>query len=203
MITGGMLALTLGSANVLAAPSTSGSSNSATHAHATETKPISSSKPHEHENVECHPGKVAMKNGQCQVTFTEVKTNGEPNVGGQRVCFTVPSKAGNVQTGNGNCAVTNSAGKAFGTFMTSGTYCGKAVITATETAENEQAHHTTITITCKDASTTAFTTTGVPSGGSPVGGWILGLLGAGAAIATAVALRIRFAPRRLAVRQSA
>ena len=203
MVTGGLLVLTLGSANVLAASSTSGSSNSATHSRATQTKPISSSKRHEHENVECHPGKVAMKNGQCQVTFTEVKSKDEPNVGGQQVCFTVPSKDGNVQTGNGNCAVTNSAGKAFGTFMTSGTYCGKAVITATETAENEQAHHTTVTITCKDASTTAFTTTGVPSRGSPFGGWVLGLLGVGAALAAAIALRIRFAPRRLAVRQSA
>ena len=205
MITGGMLVLTLGSANVLAASSTSGSANSATHSHAAANKPISSSKPHEHENVVCKPGKVAEKNGQCQVVFTEVKSKDEPNVGGQQVCFSVsPMNAGKVQTGNGNCAVTSSAGKAFGTFMTSGTYCGKAVITATETAENEQTHHTTVTITCKkDATTTAFAIAGVPLGGSPAGGWILGLLGAGVAIATAIALRIRFAPRRLAARQSA
>jgi hypothetical protein len=204
MITSGMLVLTLGSANVLAAPSTSGSANSASHSPASTTKPTSSSKPHEHENVACSPGKVAEKNGQCQVVFTEVKTNGEPNVGGQQVCFSVsPMNAGKVQTGNGNCAVTSSAGKAFGTFMTSGTYCGKAVITATETAEHEQTHHTTVTITCTHATTTAFVVAGVPLGGSPFGGWILGLVGAGAAIATAIALRIRFAPRRLAARQSA
>jgi hypothetical protein len=204
MITGGMLVLTLGSANVFAASATGASASAATPSRATANVPISSSKPHEHENVECHPGKVAEKNGQCQVVFTDVKTKGEPKPGGQHVCFSVsPPKAGQVQTGGGKCAVTNSAGKAFGTFMTSGTYCGKAVITATETAEHEQAHHTTVTITCKSATTTAFTTTGVSLGGSPAGGWVLGLLGVGAALATAVAMRIRFAPRRLAARQSA
>lgn len=203
-IIGGMLVLTLGSANVFAATSTGTSASAATHAPATANAPISSSKPHEHENVECTPGKVAEKNGQCQVVFTDVKTKGEPNPRGQRVCFSVsPSKAGKVQTGGGKCAVTNSAGKAFGTFMTSGTYCGKAVITATEPAENGQTHHTTVTIACKSATTTAFTIAGVPVGGSPAGGWVLGLLGAGAALATAVALRIRFAPRRLTARQSA
>ena len=204
LITGSVLVLTVGSANVFAASSTSTSSNSATHGHAPAKKPISSSKKHEHENVACSPGKVAEKHGQCQVTFTEVKSDSEPNVGGQRVCFSVsPSKAGQIQTGNGSCATTSNAGKAFGTFMTSGTFCGKAVITATEIAENEQTHHTTVTIVCPHATTTAFTTTGAPLGGSPLGGWILGLLGAGAALATAIALRIRFAPRRLAARQSA
>jgi hypothetical protein len=204
MVAGGMLVLTLGSANVFAASSSGTSANTASHARATASVPISSSKPHEHENVACTPGKVAEKNGQCQVVFTEVKTKDEPNPGGQKVCFSVsPMNAGNVQTGAGKCAVTSSAGKAFGTFMTSGTYCGKAVITATETAENEQAHHTTVTITCKKATTTAFVIAGVPLGGSPVGGLMLGLLGGGAAIATAVALRLRFAPRRLAARQSA
>ncbi len=76
------------------------------------------------------------------------------------------------------------------------------MITATEPNEaNEQTHHTTITIRCATATTTAaFLPAG---GGSPVG-WILGALGVGLALVAGIAVRTRrwFAPRRHAASQS-
>ena len=125
---------------------------------------------------------------------------------GQKVCFSVsPMTAGSVQTGAGTCAFINKNDKALGTFMTSGTYCGKATITATEVNEaSEQTHHTTITITCAVSATT--TAAMVPGGGplSPAG-WILGALGIGLALAAGLAAWTRwgFGPRRHAASQSA
>ena len=101
MITGGMLVLTLGSANVFAA---SGSSaNAPTHSSAASNLPQSSSRKHDHDTVECSPGRVPNKHGQCAVTFADPGA-GDNSVG-QRVCFSVsPAKAGSVGTGAGHCA---------------------------------------------------------------------------------------------------
>ena len=203
LVVGGVLFLTLGSANVFAASSTNAAANSS----AAANVPQSSSRPHKHERVECTPGRVAEKHGQCAVVFTDPKTKGEPSPVGQTVCFSVsPAEAGNVGTGAGHCALVGTNHKALGTFTASGAYCGTAVITAVEGKE-KQSHHTTITIVCtkKDATTTAAI---IPAG-APLppasGGWLLGAMGAGAAVVTGYALRTRrwFAPRRLAAAQSA
>jgi hypothetical protein len=166
--------------------------------------PVTSSRPHEHERVECSPGTVAQKHGQCAVTFVDRTT--KENAVGQKVCFSVsPMTAGSIQTGAGACAFINKNHKAIGTFTTSGTYCGKATITATEVNEaSEQAHHTTITIRCAVSATT--TAAVVPGAGpSSPAGWILGALGVGLALVAAYAVRTRrwFAPRRHAASQSA
>lgn len=204
MITGGMLVLTLGSANVFAA---SGSSaNAPTHSSAASNLPQSSSRKHDHDTVECSPGRVPNKHGQCAVTFADPGA-GDNSVG-QRVCFSVsPAKAGSVGTGAGHCAFVKNNRKALGTFTTSGTYCGTALIIATEPAENNQTHHTTITIICPPPAAT--TTSAVIPAGTPLpptgGGWLLGVVGVGVALVTAYAVRTRrwFAPRRIAAGQSA
>jgi hypothetical protein len=207
LVAGGVLFLTLGTANVFAASSTGASASATAHSSTAANVPQSSSKPHKHERVECTPGRVAEKHGQCAVVFTDPKTKSEPSPVGQRVCFSVsPADAGSVGTGAGDCAHVGTNHKALGTFTASGNYCGKAVITATEGKE-KQSHHTTITIVCtkKDATTTAAI---IPAG-SPLppasGGWLLGAIGVAAAVVTGYALRTRrwFAPRRLAAGQSA
>ena len=201
MVAGGVLFLTVGTANVFAASSTSAST--------AVNLPQSSSKPHKHEHVDCSPGRVSEKHGQCSVVFTDPKTKGEPNPQGQKVCFSVsPAKAGKVGTGDGSCALVGKNNKAFGTFTASGNYCGKAVITATEGKE-KSSHHTTITIVCKDKDQEATTTAAIIPAGSPPppasGGWLLGAAGVGAALVTAYAVRTRrwLAPRRFAAAQSA
>ena len=205
LVASGALALTLGSLNVLAASSPV-SSNSVSHVTSVAAAPQSSSKPHKHERVECSPGHVAEDNGQCSVVFVDPKTKGEPSPVGQKVCFTVsPSKAGEVGTGASHCAIVGSNHKALGTFMASGKYCGKAVVTATE-AHEKVSHHTTITIVCKPGATT--TAAMVPAG-SPqppaTGGLLLGAMGVGAALVTTFALlrHRRYAPRRLKAGQPA
>ena len=143
MITGGILALTLGSANVFAASS----ATSSTHSSAASKTPVTSSRKHDHDTVECSPGRVPKKHGQCAVTFAD--SGAGDNSVGQKVCFSVsPAKAGSVGTGAGNCAFVKSNFDALGTFSTSGMYCGTALIIATEPAEKNQTHHTTITIVC-------------------------------------------------------
>ena len=188
---GGILISAVGSTNVLAASK------------GAVVTPVTSSRPHEHESVECKPGTVAQKHGQCAVTFID-RTKNEDSVG-QKVCFTVSNNAGTVQTGAGTCAFVNKNHKAIGAFTTSGTYCGKATITATEVNEaSEQAHHTTITIRCAVSATT--TAAVVPGAGpSSPAGWILGALGVGLALVAGYAVRTRrwFAPRRHAASQSA
>jgi len=204
LISGGMLVLTLGSANVLAA---SGSSaNAATRSSAASNLPQSSSRKHDHDTIECSPGRVPLKHGQCAVTFADPGA-GDKNSVGQQVCFTVsPTTYGSVGTGAGNCAFVKSNRKALGTFSTSGAHCGTALIIATEPAENNQTHHTTITIICPPPVTT---TSAVIPAGAPLpptgGGWLLGAMGVGVALVTAYAVRTRrwFAPRRLAAGQSA
>ena len=199
LVAGGVLVLAMGNANVLAASPKAASAN----------LPQSSSRPHKHERVECDPGRVAEKHGDCAVTFVDPKTEGEPSPVGQQVCFSVsPSNAGSVGTGAGHCTHVGNNHKAFGTFTASGDYCGKAVITAEESGPHEQAHHTTITIVCtkkEDATTTAaFLPAGGPS--TPTtGGWLLGAMGVCAATVTAYALRTRrrAAPGRRAAGQSA
>jgi hypothetical protein len=205
-VVGGVL--TLGSVNVLAA-SAPVSSNTATHVSAANV-PQSSSKPHKHERVECSPGRVAEKHGQCDVTFSDPKTKGEPNPVGQKVCFSVsPADAGQVGTGADACARIGKNDKASDTFTASGAYCGKAVITAKETGEHEQAHHTTIKIVCPGKDKDATTTAAIVPVGSPLppgsGGWLVGAMGVGAALVAGYALRPRrwIARRRLAARQSA
>jgi hypothetical protein len=204
MITGGVLVLTLGSANVLAASGQS--ANATTHSSAAANLPQSSSRKHDHDRLECSPGRVPLKHGQCAVTFTD-KGAGDYSVG-QKVCFSVsPAKAGSVGTGAGNCAFVKSNQKALGTFTTSGRYCGTARIIATEPSENNQTHHTTITIICPPPAAT--TTSAVIPAGTPLpptgGGWLLGVMGVGVALVTAYAVRTRrwFAPWRLAADQSA
>lgn len=203
LMTGGILVLTLGSANVFAASSGT-SVNSTTHSSAASSIPQTSSKKHDHDNVECSPGHVPEKHGQCAVTFAD---KGASDGVGQEVCFTVsPTSAGSVGTGAGNCAFVKGNDKALGTFATSGTYCGKALIIATEPAENNQTHHTTITIVCPHV---VSTTRALIAAGTPVqpsgGGWLLGAMGVGVALVTAFALRTRrsFARRRLAAGPSA
>ena len=192
-LAGGILISTVGSTNVLAASRSSVASKT----------PETSSRPHEHERVECTPGRVAEKHGQCAVVFVDKTTTENPV--GQQVCFKVsPIGAGSVETGSGNCAFINKNDKALGTFTTSGTYCGKAVITAVETGEDEQNHHTTVTIVCTPVATT--TAAIVPAGSPfPPAGWLLGAMGVGLALWSGYAVRTRrwFAPRRHAASQSA
>jgi hypothetical protein len=204
VVAGGIFALTVGSINAFAASSTAVSTT--THASATANQPQSSSRPHKHEHVDCDPGHVS-KNGDCQVVFSDPKTTGEPSPVGQSVCFSVsPANAGSVETGADHCATVGNNHKAVGTFVASGSFCGKAVITATEGKE-KQSHHTTVTIVCKNESAT--TTAAMIPAGSPAppagGGWLLGVLGVGVALVTGYALRTRrwFAPGRLAADQSA
>lgn len=193
-LAGGILISAVGSTNVLAA---SGSS-------VTSKTPETSSRPHENERVQCSPAKVAQRHGQCAVVFLD-KTKNENPVG-QQVCFSVsPIGAGTIETGTGNCAFINKNDKALGTFATTGTYCGKAVVTAVETGEaSEQKHHTTITIVCTPVATT---TAAILPAGSPLppAGWLLGAMGVGLALVTGYAVRTRrwFAPRRHAASQSA
>ena len=188
-LAGGIFLSTLGTTTVLAASTSSVASKT----------PETSSRPHEHERVECSPGKVAEKHGQCAVVF--VDQSNDENSAGQKVCFSVsPSGAGGIGTGAGNCAFIGKNGKALGTFTASGSYCGQAVITAVEPAEgDEQAHHTTIRITCTNKATT--TAAILPAGSPfPPAGSLLGALGVGLALVTGYAMRTRrwFAPRRLA-----
>lgn len=190
IVTGGILVLTLGTANVFAA---SGSTKT----------PITSSIPHEHEHVSCSPGTITEEQGQCEVKFVDKTTLNEPKPVGQLVCFTVnPDNAGTIRTGSKapidpNCAkVRDYSGvdKAIGTFTASDKYCGQAVITATEPAEDGQMHHTTITLTCAPG---VSTTSALLPAGSPqppaMGGWLLGALGVGAALVTGFAVRRRSA----------
>ncbi len=197
MVVGGVFALTMGSTSALAASSAS------THTSATANTPQSSSRPHKHEHVDCDPGRVNKNKGDCRVVFSDPKTKGEPNPVGQKVCFTVsPSGAGSVTTGSGNCTTVGSNHKAVGTFTASGSFCGKAVITATEGKE-KQSHHTTVTVVCKDNEATT-TAAFLPAGGPlppASGGWLLGALGVGVALMTGYAVRTR--RWRLAAGQSA
>lgn len=202
MVAGGMLALTLGSGNVLAASSTA---TTATHSASSAAKPVTSSRPHEHERVTCSPGHVSANHGQCRVTFVDKKSKTEPHPSGGKVCFTVtPHNAGAVGTGAGNCAVIGTNDKAFGTFTASGKVCGKVEIVATEPEKGEQSHHTTITIRCKTATTTAAL---IPAGSPfpPAGTGLLGVMGVGFALVTGYAIRTRrwVFPRRLATNPSA
>jgi hypothetical protein len=192
-LAGGILISTVGSTSVLAASRSSVAAKT----------PETSSRHHEQEAVECSPGKVAEKHGQCAVTFEDMTKDENPV--GQKVCFSVsPTNAGNVQTGAGACAFINKNDKALGTFATSGSYCGKAVITAVETGEgSEQAHHTTVTIVCAPTATT--TSAIVPTGSSsPPAGWLLGAMGLALALVTAVGVSTRrwLAPRRRTSSQS-
>jgi hypothetical protein len=193
MIASGLLVLTLGSTDVLAASSTSAAAT-----------PQTSSKPHKHESVTCVPGKVSENKGQCQVVFYDPWTKDLPNPIGQKVCFLVlPNKAGHVGTGAGTCAHVGNNHRAYATFTASGNYCGLAKIRATEPGHTDS-HHTTITITCKkDATTTAAL---LPAGSPqpPVGGLLVGGLGLAGAIFTGFALNRRtLAPWRLAAGKSA
>ncbi|MGA8415374.1 MAG: hypothetical protein WB808_02010 [Candidatus Dormiibacterota bacterium] len=192
-LAGGIFVSTLGSTSVLAASRSSVAAKT----------PASSSTHHEHESVECTPGKVAEKHGQCAVVFVD-KSNAENSVG-QKVCFSVSNDAGSVQTGTGNCAYINKNDKALGTFTTSGSYCGRATITAVEPNEgDEQAHHTTITIVCPTKATTTSVTVPAAPPSSPMG-WLLGAMGVGIALLTGYAVWTRrwFAARRHGARQSA
>jgi hypothetical protein len=205
-VTGGVLVLTLGSANVFAASSTGTSANAATRSSAASNLPQPSSRRHDHDTVECSPGSVPKKHGQCAVTFADPGA-GDNNSVGQKVCFSVsPDDAGKVGTGAGHCAFVKSDDEALGSFTTSGRYCGTASIIATESAEHNQTRHTTITIICPPGATT--TSAVIPAGGPlpPAGGgWLLGAIGVGVALVAAYAVRTRrwFAPRRLAAGQSA
>ena len=199
VVAGGLLTLTMGSVNVLAAGSS---------AAMTAPVPQSSSKPHKHERVECSPGFIAESHGQCVATFFDPKTKGEPHPQGQQVCFSVsPAKAGSISTGSGKCARIGSNDKAYAVFKDSGDYCGKAIISAIEPAEHDDTHHTTVTIVCSKTDTQATTTAAMLPPGSPfppAGGWLLGAMGVGAALLTGYAVRTRrwFSPRRLAAGHS-
>ncbi|MFZ0180745.1 MAG: hypothetical protein WAL84_12870 [Candidatus Dormiibacterota bacterium] len=197
MVAGGVFALTMGSTNAFAA------SSSSTHVSATAKTPESSSRPHKHEYVDCDPGHVAKNKGDCRVVFSDPKTKGEPNSVGQTVCFTVsPNGAGSVTTGSGSCTTVGSNHSAVGTFTASGTFCGRAVITATEGKE-KTSHHTTVTVGCDkhDATTAAaFLPAGSPQPPA-TDGWLFGALGVGVALMTGYAVRSR--RWRLAAGQSA
>jgi len=192
MVAGGLLTLTLGSANVLAASST----------------PQSSSRAHDHDSLDCDPGRVSENGGHCRVVFTDKETKKEEHPKGQTVCFSVtPADAGSVTTASGNCTTVGKKDKAFGTFTASGNFCGHAKIWATEPGEGGQTRHTSIRVTCKDKDAT--TTAALIPAGSPLppsgGGWLLGVMGVSVALATGYAVRTRrwFAPGRLAADQSA
>jgi hypothetical protein len=200
IITGGILVLTLGNATVFAASGVA-------------KTPTTSSVPHEHEHVSCSPGTVTEEQGQCRVTFLDKPTTNESPIG-QQVCFTVNHNAGAVGTGgNGgtpsNCAFvkhTSSGDKVLGTFLANDSYCGQAVITATEVAvEGGQTHHTTITITCAPSASTTSALLPAGSPQPPIAGWLLGAMGVGVALLAGFALRARrwFAPRRRSAGQSA
>ena len=193
LLGGGILVLTIGTANVFA------------------STPQSSSKPHEHEFVVCSPNPV-QAGASCTITFTDSITRNEP-FHPKKVCFSVnPTAAGTVSTGTGTCThetKVGSNGIATGTFTSSANFCGNpndnsAVITATEPSEDNQKHHTTVIISCF-STTTATTGAAIPAGHAspPAIGWLLGVIGLGAALVAVYALRIRrwFAPRRLAARQ--
>ena len=123
-----------------------------------------------------------------------------------RLFSVTPHNAGAVGTGSGHCAVIGNNDKAFGTFTASGKVCGKVKIWATERdpKAGEQSHHTTITITCKTATTTAAL---IPAGSPfpPAGIALLGVMGVSAALVTGYAIRTRrwVFPRRLAANPSA
>ncbi len=155
--------------------------------------------------MECSPGHVSADHGQCRVTFFDKKTKTEFPPGGT-VCFSVtPHNAGSVGTGADHCAVIGNNDKAYGTFTASGKVCGKVEIWATERdpKAGEQSHHTTITITCKTATTTAAL---IPAGSPfpPAGIALLGVMGVSAALVTGYAIRTRrwVFPRRLAANPS-
>jgi hypothetical protein len=185
MVAGGLLTVTLGSTPVFAASST----------------PQSSSRAHDHDRLDCDPGRVA-KHGKCSVVFTDKETKREEHPKGQTVCFSVkPADAGSVTGDSANCSTVNKKGKAFGTFTASGEVCGKVTIWATEKAEDGQTRHTTVRIKCKDkdATTTAAL---IPASSPfpPAGGSLLGAMGVGMALVTGYAIRTRrwFSPWRLA-----
>jgi hypothetical protein len=196
IVAGGILLLTLSSANVFAAS-------------ASAKTPVTSSGPHEHEHVSCSPGTVTEEHGQCRVTFLDKPTSTESPLN-QQVCFTVNHNAGSIGTGGtpSNCALvkhTSSGDKALGTFTANDSYCGQAIITATEAVESGQTRHTTITITC--APNVSTTSAIVPAGSPqpPIAGWLLGAMGVGVALVGGFVLRARrwFAPRRRSAGQSA
>ncbi len=113
-----------------------------------DDNPRNSSFKHDHDKLECKgSSKIKQSNGKCDVEFSE-KDESEPT--GQQVCFSVsPSNAGTVTSDvGGSCTTVKSDKDADGTFHTSGTYCGKATITATEPAESNQQTQTTIKIVC-------------------------------------------------------
>ena len=61
-LAGGILISTVGSTSVLAA----------SRSNVAAKTPETSSRHHEHKSVECSPGKVAEKHGQCAVTFEDI-----------------------------------------------------------------------------------------------------------------------------------
>jgi hypothetical protein len=196
MIGGGILVLAFGTSNVFAASSAT---------HASVKTPVTSSGPHEHENVVCSPATISA--GQpCTVTFTDKKKSDEKHPAGQNVCFSVsPTTAGATATPfTPSCAPVTLVGSTYqasSTFSSNANFCGSAIIYATETKE-KQRYHTTETIVCGTSTTnTSFT---IPAGSPspPAGGWLLGAMGVGAALVTGFALRRRFVPRRLAASQS-
>ena len=190
MIGGSVLVLTMGTVSVFAASSST---------------PKTSSGPHEHEFVVCSPNPIDA--GQpCTITFTDAIKKDEPFTP-HKVCFNVnPNSAGTVSPCTHETQV-GSNGIATGTFTSSANFCrnphnNTAIVTAIEPKENNQKHHTTVTILC------SFTTTGavVPAGNSapPAIAWLLGAIGLGAALVAGYVLRIRrwLAPRRRAAGQS-
>jgi hypothetical protein len=194
MVAGGLLTLTLGSTTVFAAAS---------------NHPQSSSRAHDHDRLDCDPGRVSVHHGKCSVVFTDKETKKEEHPKGQTVCFSVkPADAGSVTTASGtNCTKVGKHDKAFGTFTASGGFCGHAKIWATEPGEGGQTRHTSIRVTCKDKDAT--TTAALIPAGNPLppsgGGWLLGVMGVSVALATGYAVRTRrwFALGRLAANQSA
>lgn len=196
VIGGGIVVLTLGTGNVFAA-------SSATHASATVKTPVTSSGPHEHENVVCTLASITA-GGSCTVTFTDIKNSDEKHPSGQKVCFSVsPTTAGTVTPKCSHVTLVGTMYQASATFNSNPNSCVNAIIYATEKPEDNQRHHTTETITCDGAAATNTSFT-IPAGSPspPAGGWLLGAMGVGAALVTSYALRRRFAPRRLAASQS-
>jgi hypothetical protein len=200
MIGGGIVVLAFGTGTVFAG-------SSATHASATVKTPVTSSKPHEHENVVCSPASISAGES-CTVTFTDIKNSDEKHPAGQKVCFSVsPTKPTLAGTVSPSCSLVMLVGtmyQASATFSSNPNFCGSAIIYATEKSESNQRHHTTETITCGTGTVTNTSFT-VPAGSPspPAGGWLLGAMGMGAALVTSYALRRRFAARRLAASQSA
>lgn len=205
IVVSGVLFTAFGSVTVLAAgPSAAATTKAPAAVVAT---PETSSKPHKHAYVECHPAKVSENHGQCAVKFVDEPTKSMPSPVGETVCFGVsPRKAGAVGTGNGNCAKVSKKYTALGTFTASGNYCGIAVIVASIGPRGQWSRHTDVTITCKKKAATE-TAAYLPAGSPfpPAGGWLIAAMGVAVALLTASALRLRrlSVPRRLGARQPA